>query len=54
MTADSSIFKVVDVTGGRNAAFIQECIFADVRVQHSCQLDVIGLTLDPPKDANIG
>ena len=36
VTADLGIFKVVDVTGARDAAFIRERIFADVRIQHSC------------------
>ena len=36
VTADSGIFKVVDVTGARDAAFIRERVFADVRVHHSC------------------
>ena len=36
LTADSGIFKVVDVTGARDAAFIRERIFADVRIRHSC------------------
>jgi len=42
VTADSGIFKVVDITGARDAAFIRERIFADVRVQHSCCQDVLG------------
>ena len=35
VTADSGIFKVVDITGARDAAFIRERIFSDVRVQCS-------------------
>jgi len=36
VTTDSGIFKVVDITGARDAAFIRERIFSDVRAQYSC------------------
>ena len=35
VTADPDIFKVIDITGVRGAAFIRERIFAGVRVQYS-------------------
>ena len=41
VTADSGIFKVVDITGAREGAFIRERIFADVRVYYSCCQDVL-------------
>ena len=41
MTADSGIFKVIDITGARDAAFIRERIFADVRVQYSRCRDLL-------------
>ena len=36
VTADSETFKVVDITGARDAAFIWERIFSDVSVCYSC------------------
>jgi hypothetical protein len=42
VTADSGIFKVIDITGARDAAFIRERIFADVRVQYSRCRDLLG------------
>ena len=36
VTADSDIFKIIDIAGAKNAAFVRERIFAEVCIQCSC------------------
>ena len=36
VTADSNIFRIIDITGARDAAFVRERIFAEVCIQYSC------------------